>query len=131
MKTALLEFISKLFRRSTERSGEQKIRVAFDEDFLRVFGLADDGRTIELKWAEMRSIVAFKRDLLTVDSMRIGIETDAGRLYEIGEEADGWFEMVESLPRYLPGAKSVGAWYEQVMLPAFETNLTTIYTRSG
>ena len=78
--------------------------------------------TTEVKWAEVRRVLAFKRDLLLIDLLCLGFETQEG-LIEIDEEMDGWDSIIAALPKYLPGIRNIDDWWISVAKPAFATNM--------
>jgi len=47
----------------------------------------------------------------------------------IHEEMDGWMEVIECLPDYLPRCKKWEVWWMAVAFPAFVTNYIEIYIR--
>jgi len=59
----------------------------------------------------------------------MALELTKERKFELNEEMNGWDSLVEALPRYLPGFKKSEEWFSDVAFPAFETNLTTLYTK--
>lgn len=76
-------------------------------------------------WDEVREIVAFKRDMLSVDLICLGFRTD---------DSDNWFEVDEECPGYGPLISEVERrfelthdWWPKVAFPAFETNFTTLW----
>ncbi len=79
-----------------------------------------------IPFAEVRKVVAFKRDCYTVDSIRMLLETDAG-VVEIGEEMAGWEAWTAALPERLAGAKRFEEWFFEVAFPAFEENATIVF----
>ena len=82
-----------------------------------------------LTWDEVISINAFKRDLLVVDRICVGIELRDGSEIEVDEEMNGWDSLVQKLPEYLPGCKTFGEWFQAVAFPAFQLNMTVIFER--
>ena len=80
-------------------------------------------------WEEINSIVAFKRDLLTIDCICLLISCSTGKEIELNEEMEGWTQFCEELPNYLPSCQSYSHWWPTVALPALKTNLTEIFYR--
>jgi hypothetical protein len=83
-----------------------------------------------IPWTKIEKIAAFKRDLYTVDLMCIAFET-SDFVYEINEEMVSWAAFVTAIATHLPGCLKVEEWYQAVMLPAFETNQTVLYSREA
>jgi hypothetical protein len=81
-----------------------------------------------IPWTKIEKIAAFKRDCYTVDLICIAFET-SDFVHEINEEMVSWPAFVKEIATYLPGCLKAEEWYEAVMLLAFETNLTVLYSR--
>lgn len=91
----------------------------------------DAGREKAIPFAEVRQVVAFKRDCYTVDSIRMLLVAGAETV-EISEEMSGWEEWIAALPERLPGALRFEEWFFEVAFPAFETRATLLYeTQAG
>lgn len=82
-------------------------------------------------WKNVEKVTTFKRDLFTVDMICIQFHLNDGIVFEINEEMKGWDELTKLLPEYLPGCKKWEEWFMNVVSPAFETNLATIYLRKS
>jgi hypothetical protein len=79
-----------------------------------------------IPWNEIDAIFAYKVDAYVVDQIRFLINAKSGPA-EISESDEGWTELVDKLPEYLPGCESMGEWYFQVAFPAFERCERVIY----
>lgn len=91
---------------------------------------ADGESKIEaINWAKIDKVVAYKRDCYGFDLMCLAIG-GAENAIEITEEMQGWDELLNRAPDFLPGWRSKTDWYQGVMLPAFKTNPTVIFSRS-
>jgi hypothetical protein len=82
-----------------------------------------------VEWRDVTTVVAFKRDLFTYDLLCVEIVTPTDRL-ELDEEMDGWANMLEELPVYLPGTLETSQWWNNVVHPAFVTNPTPLFVKS-
>jgi hypothetical protein len=83
----------------------------------------------QLKWSEVVSALAFKRDCFAIDLLCVSLGGPSGAI-EINEEMTGWSELVEStLPKKLPGCKPFHEWFQGVAFPAFKTNPVGIFSR--
>lgn len=89
-------------------------------------GVYLDDHLVFIPWTDIERIVAFKTDLLTTDCILLEI-THGHQKIVLSEESEGWPEFIDAVNIYLPTIKK--NWYEEVMLPPFETNLMTIYNR--
>lgn len=81
-----------------------------------------------IPWTNIEKVAAFKRDLYAVDLICIAFET-AEFVYEINEEMVSWPAFVKEIATHLPGCLKAEEWYQSVMLPAFKTNWTVLYSR--
>jgi|SRR6185369_511463 hypothetical protein len=104
--------------------------IRFDQTEMRVTVTYEDGSTWQktLRWQEVNAVVAYKRDLFTVDEICLAFSSPAGRL-EISEQMDGWSPLIAILPTYLPGLPVADQWWKKVAQPPFATNATTLFSR--
>jgi hypothetical protein len=84
-----------------------------------------------IAWADIVRVVAFKRDLLTVDYICLAIATADGTATVVNEEMVGWEALTEALPKHLPGSKPWSVCFSLVAFPAFETKETVIFNRKS
>lgn len=80
-------------------------------------------------WRRVKRVVAFKRDLLTVDTICLSIEWEGGQI-AVWEETEGWDALILGLGDWLPGMPEWDAWWSDVAYPAFETNYTVLWPRT-
>lgn len=79
-----------------------------------------------LLWSDIKEIIAYKVDLFTIDDVRFGFRTTGkDEYYIISEDYTGFLELEKALTINLP--RFDNTWRETVILPAFATNLCTIY----
>jgi len=106
------------------------VKVAHDASGLDV--KIDDARVgvqeRSLKWEDVESAIAFKIDAVTYDVITLRFVTADGAV-DVDEEAEGWMELLDALPRYLLGALTGHAIFDAVALPPFDTNATEVYKR--
>ena len=84
------------------------------------------GKT-NLSWGEIKEIVAFKLDLLTIDEIRFAFRTTENPAYEwveVSEEQTGFEKLISELEIRYP---SVCGWRNHVVQPAFEENRTQLF----
>lgn len=86
------------------------------------------GRETLFSWPEVVTIQTYKRDLFTVDELRLVFHTDLGR-FDLGEDQKGFSELADAMMRVFP--TSAAGWLQAVVAPAFVTNLQTIYQRTA
>ena len=81
---------------------------------------------IRFVWPEVLEVVAFKRDLLTSDSIRLAFRRGPGNRYlEIGEEMEGFSTLVAAMHQNLSGIPE--DWLQLVTQPPFATNVRRIF----
>jgi hypothetical protein len=80
------------------------------------------------QWQEITTIIAYKRDCITVDLICMAIE-DELRAIEINEEDAGWEEFIRAAEVNLPGSVPVDIWWPAVSQPPFSTSQTTLYRK--
>ncbi len=90
------------------------------------FRLKKHSEFIEMLWADVHEIRAYKVDLLTVDEIRIDISTKTSTL-TITEDTPGYNVFNEKLKSIFPDSDK--NWEEKVVKPAFAENLTVIYKK--
>lgn len=100
----------------------------------RVIRLTADGFSIshneeppiEVKWASVKEIFAYKDDVFAYDIICLGFRvSDAGTYYWVDEEHLGYHELVAELERRFENLDK--DWWEKVAYPAFERNQMTIW----
>jgi hypothetical protein len=105
------------------------------ENMFRIFWLwsvlrGNSGYTTErVLWTEIESAYVYKRDAFTTDLICLAFRLQNGSSFEINESMQGWQNLIENLPAYLPDCINFSDWFMNVAFPAFEMNLTQIYQR--
>ena len=84
-----------------------------------------------IRWEEILSVIAFKRDLVTSDMICILCTFYDGVQFEFNEEMPCWESLVEALHEHLPGCPAFPEWGRQVSVPAFVTNERVLFHRGG
>ena len=82
-----------------------------------------------LQWRDLNAIVAYKRDLYTVDLICLGFVTANGTI-EVHEEMEGWSRLIEELPVRFPGVPPLSDWWERVAKPPFAPSVTKLFERT-
>ncbi len=83
-----------------------------------------------IPWESVRRVVAFKRDVYAHDLLCLALELEPQGVVELDESMNGWQELLDSLPEYLPGALSADQWLPRVAFPAFKESPFDVYQRS-
>jgi hypothetical protein len=121
-------------RRQSYREGRRgtvyKIVHARDHLHLSWLTMENDRGVNSLEWSEVLSVTGFKRDLFAGDLICLEFESKRG-FFLIHEEMEGWASLIKRLPDYLPGCKREEEWYDVVMLPPFDLNLTPIFDKKS
>jgi len=116
----------KLFRKLKEvlKNNREEIFISFDNDYL--YYKREEKIEEKLSWDSVLEIFAFKRDLFTVDLICVGFRIDnGGEYFEIDEEMKGYKELESFLFTRFKNIKK--EWFTDVALPAFETNLISLW----
>ena len=92
------------------------------------FRIIKKNNQIEINWAEIKEILAYKVDLLTVDEIRMDIITNSATV-TISEETPGYLYFKEKIKLIFPDLDK--NWESKVLKPAFAENITTIYKRKN
>lgn len=90
------------------------------------FVVTYNGFSKALNWRDITEINVYKKDLITVDEIRMQI-IYGDKQIEISEELPGWFqftiktkEVFQTIPK---------EWDIEIITPAFATNFRTIYSK--
>jgi hypothetical protein len=114
-------------RQLRKRSWRWKSQIAADDDGARLVNCATGATDWQLRWSEVNAIVAWKIDLITTDLICLGFYTGPDPPHCVcNEEQQGWNVMQRTLVRQF-GIDA--GWSLDVALPAFETNLTLLWSR--
>ena len=117
--------------RKSKCNGTTASRVSVTEAGIALTSSSANGESkIEgIDWATIEKAIAYKRDCYGFDLMCLAIG-GAENNFEINEEMEGWDELLDRAPDFLPGWRRKTDWYQEVMLPAFKENRTIIFSRS-
>lgn len=90
------------------------------------FSYVRTGERTKVRWADVKEIFAFKRDLFGYDLICIGFRvSDDGTWWEIDEKMGGYVGLMSVAESAFPGIRT--DWFWEVAVPAFVTNLTTLW----
>jgi hypothetical protein len=100
-------------------------RVSFDETGFSLW----DGRThqVVVRWADVRRVTAWKKDLVTTDLVCLTFALVAGQEYTVHEEMDGFDAFAAGMEGALPGVHT--GWRSRVVPPAFAPNPYVLFDR--
>jgi hypothetical protein len=134
----LKDLISNLFALRQKRSKLNNLDAdkSFEEKYneLGVFTYFNDGFKIdyedfktEIKWDDITQLIAFKKDLMTID--RVDMQIVCGdKALTISEDLAGWYQFVLKTKEVFPSIPKY--WDINIIQPAFATNLTIIYDKT-
>lgn len=122
----LRAWIRKITQRPSQPTTGTRLRPT--PDGLDISPLKGTPSSIFMRWADVTKAVAFKRDQYVVDRICIIFELSDSAL-EVNEDMQGWQQLVDQLPAYLPGTLVFTEWFHDVAFPAFKTNAKTIFER--
>ena len=91
-----------------------------------VLKLPDRDEALSFRWDEVNEIVAFKRDLGTIDDIRLGFRV-SGLWHDVSESDDGFLQLTDAMQEAFPTIPA--DWCLEVMTPPFETCETTLWRR--
>lgn len=102
-----------------------KSRVTWTDDG---FVVHFSNRDVGLNWSDVQLVKAWKEDCLTFDSIVVAFFASGDREVAVPEEFENFTEFLDAAGQHLPG---FNWWihFNEVAFPAFQTNLTTVWTR--
>jgi hypothetical protein len=98
---------------------------------LKWLTLEDESGERTIRWEEIASVIAYKRDLLTTDLICLVCTLSDGAEFQFHEELPCWQGLVDALPEHLPGCPAFPEWWHPVALPVFARNETVLFQRSS
>ena len=111
----------------------KKSTETIDVDFDGIFVYTSEGfetninnSKININWSEIETILGYKKDLITIDSICMDIITCSSTL-TICEETPGWFKFLNQLRNNIeitPKYRDI-----EISTPAFKTNLTLLFDK--
>ena len=81
----------------------------------------------ELKWSDITELNVYKKDLMTVDEIRMEI-VYGEKCFEISEEVPGWYQFISRTKEIFPTIPPT--WDFEIIQPPFATNYSTIYKKA-
>jgi hypothetical protein len=119
-------FISSLRSRRTSRG---QMRVSLQETGFQLHSTDQREHSPTcLKWQEITTVLAYKRDCFAIDLVCLAI-ADSVTVLEINEQDAGWEEFIRAVENNLPGSVPLATWWPAVAQPPFAPNQTTVYRK--
>jgi hypothetical protein len=87
-------------------------------------------KTTVVRWIDVERVEAFKRDLITIDQVCVGMLFADDWWIQVDEDIEGFYDFIGALPRHLHGCLPPDRWWREVDLPAFETNRMVLWDRA-
>lgn len=110
---------------------ESDIDFNYRYNTLGKFNYEDDGFIFhfdngpqKIKWNDVVRLTAYKKDLLTIDEIRMDIIYNDFQ-FTITEETPGWFQFILKTKLIFPTIPE--SWDIEIIHPAFAANLTVLY----
>jgi hypothetical protein len=123
----MFAFLTGLIDRCKHRPNSRSEEVRADRDGVIVVR-GDETVLLRFFWADVTEIRTFKRDMGTVDDIRLALQAGES-WYELSEDLRGFsrlsdtmMEVFSTIPR---------DWYMEVMQPPFATNERVLFRRSA
>jgi len=93
------------------------------------FEVTQEGVSYSQNWSDIKTMVAYKLDNLTTDSICISVFCDNDIQFGITEETAGFGTFISKTNKQFPQINK--AWIIDIMSPAFRMNLMLLYDRDG
>jgi len=84
----------------------------------------------EIPRKKVTKIISFKRDFFAVDQIAFKFLWKDGASLVVIEDMSGWKELLQTLPKRLPGFPAEREWFQKVAPPPFAANDTVLYERT-
>lgn len=137
--TTVIDSIVQWFRQAIGSQGENNLTSGktFEEqqNDLGVFKYDENGFTIcylnytkTHKWTDITEINAYKKDLVTIDTIAMQI-VFGDKQIEITEELPGWYQFVARTKIAFPSIPK--DWDMEIVHPPFATNYTKLYSKEN
>lgn len=92
------------------------------------FTYADSKHPFQCKWSDIESIVAYKSDTYTFDTIHLQLTLTNGMAWNTNEDVPGWFIFTDKMETALTGIDKY--WQIKTMGMPFEVNATLVYKRA-
>lgn len=120
------------------RTGSKKAKTYHELDVNRnyedngIFEYLDDGFKVNVdgeirsfSWEDVSTVFAYKTDQFTIDCINIDVFTALGTNFSLDEDTRGWYQFLIQSKKHLKQIPN--DWELEIMVPAFEKNLTLLY----
>jgi hypothetical protein len=105
-----------------------RAEIQIDASQLRRTARFTDGsiRAIAMNWADVKRVVAFRRDVLTSAVVSVAV-TDKANVVVLDEQMNGWPTLIESLPAHITLATTFAEWLDQTTGEPLASHWTILY----
>lgn len=93
------------------------------------FVIKIDNTEKNVKWNEIKTLIAYKKDLFAVDIICLDIIFENEAFLKINEETKGWFKFLEHSKEKLEITDKT--WEINIAVPPFEPNTTIIFDKEN
>lgn len=135
-KTKIRWYGFNLFKAMDEdwRSSQKSFSISDDEPGIFTytntgFDVTLDNKRYRHSWYEIKTMLAYKTDDFTTDTICISIFCDDGIHFRITENTPGFSAFISKTNKHLQGINKT--WFIDIMQPAFRMNLMLVYDRDG
>ena len=104
---------AKVVAASDRRSGRSSLANVAIADARMTLTFANGG-VLNLPCADLRRVVALRRDVYAGDQVSLLLEFDDGRIVEVPSALPGWSALAEAIDS-LAGARRFGEWHADVL----------------
>ena len=93
--------------------------------------MVQSSTTVQLGWQQISAVFAYKRDCVFLDQICVVLVDESRQIsIQVAEEDDVYRELISELPSRLHGCLPLEVWWPRVVLPAFETKWTRLYSNA-
>jgi hypothetical protein len=96
---------------------------------LRWLTIENERGSVSFLWESVSAVDTFKLDLWSFDCICLSFKTPDGWI-EVNEHMKGWDDFLDVAESSLPGFPPHEKWWKKVAFPPFETNQSTLWTRT-
>lgn len=104
--------------------------VAWTEEDVWISHPRDLGQPVskKIRWESLRRAVAIKRQSRSADQVSLVLE-DSDGIIEVNEDMQGWGELLEQLPKRLPGFPTASSMLRKVVFSALDAKNQVVWER--
>lgn len=93
------------------------------------FGLELEGHKKSYSWANIKTVIAYKQDMGTYDTICQDLTMDDGFKFELNEDTPGWFQFQKRLAQNVPSISM--DWLIAISQQPFASSNTLLYDKEN